>query len=39
MTELYRWLLDENVLHTVDRLPETTYNSSNDVSERMGKLM
>ncbi|GBD17279.1 hypothetical protein HRbin26_02198 [bacterium HR26] len=30
---------DVNVLRALDRLPETTYNSPNDVSEQMGKLM
>lgn len=30
---------DENVLRALDRLPEATYNSPNDVSEQMGKLM
>lgn len=30
---------DENVLRALDRLPETTFNSPNDVSEQMSKLM
>ncbi|MCM8749271.1 DUF2795 domain-containing protein [Thermomicrobiaceae bacterium CFH 74404] len=30
---------DENVLRALERLPETTFNSPNDVSEQMSKLM